>query len=98
MGHYGKGEDDIYAEGGVFGEGGLRAPAPATIRPVYAEPGALRTAADLTVEWEVRKIADDRRAEKLLGLTPQAISFDEERTFRSLRRRSLDEAAWLQAE
>jgi len=82
----------------IFVEGDLKMPATSGIRPVYAEPGALRTAADLAVAWEVQKIADDRRAEELLGLAPQAISFDEERTVRSLRRRSLDDAAWLATE
>jgi len=70
-------------------------PAPET---AFADLEDARPQADFALEWERQKISDDRRAEALLGLTPQLISFDEEKTLRSARRSSLDEAVWALSE
>jgi len=84
-------EMPVHRKGGEVTE----LPAPET---TFADLEDARPQADFALEWERQKISDDRRAEALLGLTPQLISFDEEKTLRSARRSSLDEAVWALSE
>jgi hypothetical protein len=66
--------------------------------PAVVDEGLAGAFSDLALEWEARKISDARRAEELLGMTPGEISFDDERTMRSLQRSPIEEIVWTETE
>ena len=81
---------------------GAAAPEPDTITAGPASPHArsaervaagrrVQPLADLALEYAMNRASDERRSEFILGLSPEIIPYDEERTLRTIRRRAGDD-------